>query len=219
LHTLSSPLRNVLSFVFPLQQTIQRTQHNTPTDNMAKKKKTKRQLLAENRQLRQNQGIINQRTLTLRPQDVIDWLQLQYEAPAPLLTGTDTMMLWMEAMESGLSTPKLQRRVGEMMELWRQQGSRKGPITRDKQEQAISDLGADLDAPIVSLPWQKFLATRLNFSSISTLTLEPTAATEPVASGLITTTSRVDTERQTVATTTIVCSTTPLPPSAADRPM
>jgi hypothetical protein len=40
-HPFTSPLRSVSSFVFPLQQTTQHTQHNSPTDDMAKKKMVK----------------------------------------------------------------------------------------------------------------------------------------------------------------------------------
>jgi hypothetical protein len=105
------------------------------------------------------------------------------------------------------------------MQLWREQDDNRGPVTRDEQEHAFAEEGADLNVPVMTISWQEFLATRLNFSSISTLTLDPVAVTAPVPARLTATTTLVDAEGRTIAITTIMCSTTPLPPSVLNRPM
>jgi hypothetical protein len=55
--------------------------------------KEAKQMAEEMKQMRLNQGIVDHRTLTLRPQGVIDWLPQQHEVPTPLFNSTDTMML------------------------------------------------------------------------------------------------------------------------------
>jgi len=96
----------------------------------------------------------------IEPQDIVDWLWDQVEAPHPLRTSVETMMMWLQAMNTGLSTNNLQRRVGRVMELWRQQAIPNLTYTRQEQEDYIAQKGAYLEPVVLTTTWQQFLQAK-----------------------------------------------------------
>jgi hypothetical protein len=143
---------------------------------MGKKKLTKRQMRETIKHLRDVKGIPNNRNVSIRPQDVVDWLTRQEEAPHPFNTSSETMMLWMEAMDAGVPRNNLQRRMRDTMQLWREQGDIQGRVvTREQQDSILEQHGADLDPPVLTISWQTFRASRLEFISLSTISTTPAA--------------------------------------------
>jgi hypothetical protein len=71
-------------------------------------------------------------------QDIVNWLYDQISAPHPLKTSTETMMMWLQVMNAGLSTNNHQRRMSRVMELWRQQRIPNQTYTRQEQEEYIA---------------------------------------------------------------------------------
>jgi hypothetical protein len=141
---------------------------------MGKKRPTKRQMRETIKHLRDVKEIPDNRNVSIRPQDVVDWLTRQEEAPHPLNTSLETMILWMEAMDARVPRNNLQRRMRDTMQLWREQGDLEGRVvTREQQDLIIEQHGADLDPPVLTISWQTFRASRLDFTSLSMTSTSP----------------------------------------------
>lgn len=122
---------------------------------------TKRQLQKKNKELKEKLANYESSEPT-QPQDIINWLSAQARAPHPLDTSVDTMMLWLEAMGTGASRINLQRRVGQLMQLWREQAIPNTTFTSDQQERWIAERGADMRPVVLTTTWQQYLLAREN---------------------------------------------------------
>jgi hypothetical protein len=98
----------------------------------------------------------------IKPQDIVSWLSEQLEAPHPLRTSTDTMMNWLQAMDTGASRLDLERLVGPVMQLWLEQGIPSELFTRHQQEQHIAQRGANMRPVVLTTSWQYYLLARVN---------------------------------------------------------
>jgi hypothetical protein len=74
------------------------------------KRKTCRQMQQEVKELMTKLGI-DYRKKPIESQDIVNWLIEQNEAPHPLATNTDTMMSWLETMDSKVSKFALRRHL------------------------------------------------------------------------------------------------------------
>jgi hypothetical protein len=84
------------------------------------------------------------------------------------------MMLWMEAMETGVSRNNLQRRMRDTMQLWRELGDTQGRVvTKEQQDSILEQHGADLDPPVLTIGWQAFKDSKLDFTSLSMTSTAP----------------------------------------------
>jgi hypothetical protein len=101
----------------------------------------------------------------INPQDIVNWLYEQLEAPHPLRTSIDTMMDWLQAMDTGASRLDLERLVGPVMQLWLEQGIPNELFTRHQQEQHIAQRGADMRPVVLTTSWQHYLLARVNGES------------------------------------------------------
>jgi len=97
---------------------------------------------------------------SFQPQDIVDWLHQQQQAPHPLNTSTETMMRWLEAMDTGVSRNTLQRHIGPVMELWRQQGTADLTFTAEEQARYIVEHGANSRAVVLTMTWQQHLQAK-----------------------------------------------------------
>jgi hypothetical protein len=120
---------------------------------------TKRQLKKKVKELKQALAKYENSEPT-QPQDVINWLSAQTQAPHPLDTSFDTMMLWLEAMGTGASRISFQRRVGPLMQLWREQGIPNTTFTVDQQERWIAEHGADTTPVVLTTTWQQYVIAK-----------------------------------------------------------
>jgi hypothetical protein len=120
---------------------------------------TKRQLKKKIKELKEKLAKYNNSEPT-QPQDVINWLFAQAQAPHPLDTSFDTMMLWLEAMGTGASRISLQRRLGPLMQLWREQGIPNVTFTVDQQEQWIAERGANMRPVVLTTTWQQYVIAK-----------------------------------------------------------
>jgi hypothetical protein len=120
---------------------------------------TKKQLKQKNKELKEHLRFFTRKE-PYKPQDFIDWLSRQILAPHPLSTSTDTMLKWLEAMNTGASRTDLQRRLGEVMLLWREQGISNKIFTREAQNRRIADYGADKRGVKVTTTWQQYLIAK-----------------------------------------------------------
>lgn len=85
---------------------------------------------------------------------VVEYLRQQLNMPHPLRTGAGTMMLWLEAMNLGVSRAYLRNMVPEVMELWRERGDALATFTRADQDIIMADeIGEDLEPPVLTTAW------------------------------------------------------------------
>ncbi|KAH0294486.1 hypothetical protein KCU62_g100, partial [Aureobasidium sp. EXF-3399] len=119
---------------------------------------TKKQLKQKVRELEAQLGA--GQPAPLEPQDIVDWLYDQYEAPHPLRTSNETMMMWLQAMNTGLSKNNLNRRLSRVMELWRQQAMPGETYTRQQQQELIAREGAYLMPVVLTTTWQQHLQAK-----------------------------------------------------------
>lgn len=92
--------------------------------------------------------------------DIVDWLIEQNEVPHPLATSLEVMMMWFEAMNTGLSHGALRRRLGRVMQLWREEGDSTRVWTREEQDWSLEHDGPDMTPPELTTTWQQFLQER-----------------------------------------------------------
>lgn len=119
---------------------------------------TKKELKQKVKELEAKLG--GQEHVPIEPQDIVNWLYNQEFAPHPLKTSTETMRMWLQAMNTRLSTNNLFRRMGRVMELWRQQGIPDQTYTRQQQEEYIAQNGAHLIPVVLTTSWQQYLQTK-----------------------------------------------------------
>lgn len=94
--------------------------------------------------------------LGIDPQDIIDWLIEQHQAPHPLYTSNDTMIMWLQAMDLGLSRHDLECYIKPVMQLWREQANPNQIYTKGQQDQHIAKFGANTRPVVLTITWQHF---------------------------------------------------------------
>lgn len=88
--------------------------------------------------------------------DIVDWLLVQHEMPHPMRTNVEVMLMWLEAMETGLSHGYLRRRIPAVMQRWREVGDRELAYTQEEQENHLRRTGPDMAQPVITISWQQF---------------------------------------------------------------
>jgi len=96
------------------------------------------------------------RAPAIEMRDILDWLIAQHEAPHPLTTSLEVMMMWLEAMDTGLSRSYMSRRLPRVMQLWREEGNPMRVYTREEQDWSLENIGPDTTVPILTCTWQQF---------------------------------------------------------------
>jgi hypothetical protein len=71
-------------------------------------------------------------------------------------------MMWLEAMDTGASKYNLQRRLGPVMQLWREQGIPNESFTREQQEEYTAQRGANTRPAVLTISWHHYLLAREN---------------------------------------------------------
>lgn len=92
----------------------------------------------------------------LAVRDIVDWLLIQYEMPHPMHTNAEVMLMWLEAMDTGLSKGYMRRRLPAVMQLWREEGDSGLVYTREEQEDYLRKTGVDMALPEITISWQQF---------------------------------------------------------------
>jgi hypothetical protein len=64
--------------------------------------------------------------------------------PHPLATSLEVMMMWFQAMNTGLPLDALRRRSGRVMQIWREEGRPGQAFTREQQELMLARDGPDM---------------------------------------------------------------------------
>jgi hypothetical protein len=88
--------------------------------------------------------------------DIVDWLRSQDDAPYPLATNAKVMRMWFEVMDAGVSMRNLDRRLAEVLDLWRTEGDPENSYTVEQQQNALAKDGPDMTPPVVTVTWQQF---------------------------------------------------------------
>ena len=94
--------------------------------------------------------------LSIEPQDIVDWLIEQHQAPHPLHIENDTMIMWLQAMDSGLSRHDLECYIKPVMQLWREQANPNQIYTKGQQDQHIAEFGANTRPVVLTITWQNW---------------------------------------------------------------
>jgi hypothetical protein len=118
-------------------------------------------------------------------QDIVDWLLAQARMPHPLHTSLEVMMMWLQAMDTGLPLGALRRRSGRVMHAWREQARPGQAFTREEQELVLVREGPVMDAPVITITWQDFQQSRQAATSPAAAppTAAPSTAAPPTARG------------------------------------
>lgn len=112
--------------------------------------------------------------------DIADCLLAQVEMPHPLVTSLEVMMMWFQAMNTGLPLGALRRRSGRVMQIWREEGRPGQAFTREQQELMLGRDGPDMTAPALAITWQEFQQARQLFSAQTGEQAVSLAAVPPV---------------------------------------
>lgn len=92
----------------------------------------------------------------LAAREIVDWLLAQDEMPHPGGTNRDVMLMWLEAMNAGVSQNYMRRRLPEVMQLWREEGDGVLALTEAEQESELRITGPEMTQPIITISWQQF---------------------------------------------------------------
>jgi hypothetical protein len=65
-------------------------------------------------------------------------------------------------MDTGASRYNLQRRLGPVMQLWREQGTPNQTFTREQQEEYTARRGANTRPVVLTISWHDFLLIKEN---------------------------------------------------------
>jgi len=89
--------------------------------------------------------------------EILDWLIAQHKMPHPLVTSDAVMMMWLEAMDTGLA---MKRRLRTVMQLWRERGHPLRAYTAEEQELVLSHRAPAMTPPEITVTWQEFKQAR-----------------------------------------------------------
>lgn len=88
----------------------------------------------------------------LSAERVVNFLRRQQHMPHPLVTGPNTVRLWLAAMNTGETTNYLRRMVPKILSLWAETGVSE-PFSREQVELVRNDQGENVEPPVLSHPW------------------------------------------------------------------
>jgi hypothetical protein len=182
-----------IRFIFEVNKMVKRTAKQLKTSHnrkLADKKKAKRAQNKADREAQFPDGInpAGHRPPIIKAEDIVDWLRCQENAPYPLETSNDTMLMWFEVMDTGISTGAMGRRLGEVMSLWREKGDPNAPYTLTQQTRCCAVGGPDMTPPVVTVTWQEFQRAK-QFASAHSDDIQASPTTAPAVAHGTTTTS------------------------------